>query len=101
MFDVLRAVPQASRAAELIVQWAIATVQGSERPVALTREYAAYWGKSERQGLYDRAAIRALFDADEFDRVIERVADELRARGVTVPPADGEALEIPDDVVTA
>jgi len=97
MLDVLRAVPEASRAAEVAVQWGIATVEASDRPVALTREYAAFWGKTERMALYDRARVRALFDADEFAAVIARVADELRARGVG---ANVDAVEIAD-LVTA
>ena len=101
MFDVLRAVPQAMRSTELVIAWAIATVQGSERDVAYTREYAAYWGVTERQGERDRADIRELFDAEEFERVIVAVANDLRARGVTTPSASLQAVEIAADLVPA
>lgn len=103
MFDALRSVPQAMRVAELVVSWALATVQGSERDVAYTREYATWWRVSERQGERDRATIRTLFDADEFDRVIAAIARELRARGVT-KPSDVRgllSLEVPDELVPA
>lgn len=94
-FDVLRSVPQAMRVAERVALWAIATAQG-DRDVAYTREYADYWRVTERQGERDRADIRAVFDADDFDRVIVALAAEIRKRtGRAVePPAAGALLGV-------
>lgn len=96
LFDALRAVPEAMRVTDLVIAWALATVQGSDRRVAFTREYAEYWRVTERQGERDRSRIRALFDAAEFDALIADVATEVRRRGFTAPADELQAVAVDD-----
>lgn len=96
MLDVLRAAPQGLRVAELVIEWAIATVQGidppeggrwSGRQIATTAEYAAFWRVNERHGWRQRAQIRELFSDDEFQDVVAELAGFLAERGLTGPAA--------------
>jgi hypothetical protein len=97
-FDVLRSVPEAMRASEVVLQWSIATVQGSERDVAFTREYAEFWGKGERQAERDRARVRALLSAIEFERLVRALARYMEDRGLTRPADVSYGVEVPQGV---
>jgi hypothetical protein len=99
MLDVLRSTPQGMRVTQILAEWTISTVNGSEHDVATNREHAQCWGITERQAERQRAEVYALFDRDEFRNVVAALA--RGTGGVDVDVKSLQAAELPAKLVAA